>query len=173
MALVRYDVPQRSRHCALQKEELAEGTDYYSLLTEEDEGFQRQDFCVACWKASASSIAEDATKKQIYWKARVPLRVRFSDKSLRRDEKALLLLKEICREEGEEAQVESYVLALLLARKKRLQLRQELKGDSGDTVLFYEATASEEMFCVRKLDVAKIDSSAVQRRIAAKLALEE
>lgn len=168
MAIVSINIPPRSRHCCQEEEEFTQGTEYYSLLEEGEEGFLRKDYCVPCWEKWIAEGGE-TDPSRIYWKSSVPVKKQGPDLSLRRDERALQLLKEIHQNESEEDLSQAFVLALLLARNRALQLRQEVTQDDGQVVLLYEVSDTEEMLCVKKIDHSGIPKQEVQQLLAERL----
>lgn len=169
MAIVSINIPMRSRRCCRGQEEFTQGTEYYSLLEEgSEEGFLRKDFCVPCWEKRISE-EEETNPSRIYWKSSVPVKKQGPDLSLRRDERALQLLKEIYQNDSEEDLSQAFVLALLLARTRVLQLRQEMIQDDGQVILLYEVADTEEMLCVKKIDHSNIPKQEVQQLLAEKL----
>jgi hypothetical protein len=91
----------------------------------------------------------------------------------RRDERALCLLKEALTREGADDQAEAFVLALYLARKRLLILRQELVTEDHIPRLLYEIPAVEEMLCVRKLALDDSQAKKIQQTLAIKFSQHE
>ena len=94
------------------------------------------------------------------WKGKVPAKTKLEEKTDRL-EKALVLLRD-----GEDP-VEKMILALFLARKKWLHLRDEYKKGER-TILLYEVVATEEMLEIEK-KVLELKDAEKQASIAAKL----
>ncbi|MBA3958739.1 MAG: hypothetical protein H0X51_10160 [Parachlamydiaceae bacterium] len=162
------EIPKRGKSCAVAGEEFVAGHDYYSVLIAEEEGFQRKDFCLVCWNnLEKEKVIENVDS---HWKSTVSAQKANNEpvaiKS--RDERALELLKIALQNEALEDQVEAFVLALYLARRKLLHLRQEIQRD-GQKVNLYEIVATEEMIAVKRVLVSQLQITAVQTRIAEKL----
>ena len=173
MALVKFDIPMRHRRCVLGDEGFSQGMEYYSVLEDaEGEGFQRKDYCVSCWEKLLEDSEHNSFGK-VHWKSCVPIRKQDSQSNVRRDERAMELLKEILQNGEEEEAPEAFVLALLLARNKILQLKQEIKEDDGRTILLYEETTTEEMLGVSKVDLSQIQTEKIQRILAYKLNMSQ
>jgi len=170
--LFQMDIPRRGKQCVQAGEEFYPGADYYSVLIEEDKhGFQRQDFCVACWDKQAKetwSIQADS-----YWRSTVTTtKPETHSIALRtRDEKALDLLKEASTANTTEDQEDLFLLALYLARRRLLYLRQE-RQQNGERLNIYEIASTEEMICVKKLNLSQSQVVAAQQRLAIKLRKE-
>ena len=169
MALVKFDIPTRHRRCVLGDEEFTQGMEYFSVLEDtENEGLFRKDYCVSCWEKLLEDPEQNSFGK-VHWKSCVPVRKQDSRSNVRRDERAMELLREILEKGEEEEAPEAFVLALLLVRNKVLQLKQELKEDDGQTILLYEETGTEEMLGVTKVDLSQIQTQKIQHILAHKL----
>jgi len=142
-----YEIPRRHRRCVMGDEEFTHGMSYYSLIEPIQEGgYDRKDYCKECWKTVFTDPATRPDGK-IYWRSTVPQKFEASEDSLRRDEKALRLLKEVYHGNSPEELEQAFVLALLLSRNKLLQLKQEVK-EEGKSFQLYEVRSTEEMLLV-------------------------
>ena len=163
------EIPRRSNICSAGKEPLQTGMDYYSILDEDEEGnWSRQDFCAACWEKFARNEALNNTLS--HWKSKVPNK-KASELPTDRSERAFVLLKEALARNAPEDREEAFVLALFLARNKKLALREEAKHSDGNIYNIYEALATEEMLAVPKLDLSTLQVEKVQQVIAQKFKL--
>lgn len=164
--LFQIEIPRRSSYCARGGETLVPSMEYYSILLENPEnGFHRHDFCPNCWENSAK--LDFLPKSVSSWKSIVmEKKEKFIPQN--RDEKILYLLKEALTQEYEDKHVEVFILALYLARRKKLLLRQELQREDGIFNL-YEIADTEEMLCVKKFNLAQIQVEKIQLQLAKKL----
>jgi hypothetical protein len=168
MAYQHYEIPRRHRHCVKGQEEFVPGSSYYSLIEPaESGGYARKDYCSACWQACSVEHAflSDGT---VFWKSSVPKKIEVSEESLRRDERALNLLKEYCQSDVSEELAQAFVLALLLTRKRLLQLKQEI-NEEGKAMSLYEVRATEEILCVQKAMLTSVEANRVRMALAEKL----
>ena len=173
MALIKFEIPPRSRRCEFGKEDFSQGMEYYSVLEDtENEGFHRKDYCETCWEKLLLD-PETASFGKVHWKSRVPVKKQDSYSSLQRDEKAMELLKEILQDGRKEDAPQAFVLTLLLVRNKMLQFKQEILDDDGQVVLLYEVAATEEMIAVQKIDLSLIQIEKIQKILAEKLMRSE
>lgn len=160
------EIPRRNTTCDLGQEPFVQGMDYYSILQENQEdktGLIRKDFCAACWEKSERRHIHS------HWKGKVPNKQ--VEARERRDTKswALEMLKEALLKDDEDSQAEAFILALYLARKRHLFLRQELVRETGEVFFLYEVSFSEEMLAVKKMDLAKLQTAKIQQELAHKL----
>jgi hypothetical protein len=163
--IFQIEIPKRSTHCSKGNELLVPGSEYYSTLTlDKEKGYARQDFCLSCWENSEKNGVQTA------WKAKVVTKNEQGDHSSKtRDEKAIHLLKGATASFNEEEWAEVFVLALYLARRRILYLRQELTQEDGSTLCIYEVAATEEMIPVKRKSLMRVNIDEVQSKIAQKL----
>lgn len=161
------EIPKRAANCMHGNETLVPGMEYYSiLLPDEGKGYQRHDFCLACWESAAKDKFNTAAKTA--WKAKVASKKEVEDLSAKtRDEKAFYLLKQALQNTNDGDWAETFVLALYLARRRILYLRQEMPQDDGSTLCVYEVGATEEMLPIRRRSLTCINIEEIQSKIAA------
>lgn len=167
MTLPFITIPRRSAICAKGQEVLEPGAEYYSVLIDNGTALQRQDFCLACWKTVR--LEEGIVQAKTHWKSRVVAKKEVVDHAPDRDAKAMVLLIEQLAQQTADEQAEAFILALYLARRRLLYLRQQLIDEKGVMMQLYEVAATEEMLAVPKLILSPKQIAAVQVRLAAKL----
>lgn len=159
------DIPRRAQVCALGNEALGEGTQYFSALEEgPDRQVMRRDYCAACWEKVSSK------GHRAFWKSKVLLKgsgKKEEHKAVDFSRYAFLLLKEALHTDTEESQEEAFVLALYLARKRQLILRN-IMDRGGELYDLYEVVATEEMLAVKKMDLSRLKTEKVQDNLAKK-----
>jgi hypothetical protein len=160
------EIPRRSPQCALGLEPLTVGMEYYSVLFLEEKGYRRQDFCLACWEAKAREESLKSSKS--YWKSKVYDKKEVTQPPLNKDERAFELFMESLKKEDEEARIETFILALYLARRKILYLRQDLTDQAGRRLQLYEVAKTEEMLTVLRVELSTIQMEKVQLELAKK-----
>jgi hypothetical protein len=154
------EIPRRASVCALGQEPLQEGSVYYSML-EEGDGLQRKDYCSACW----NQVRSDSNPRA-FWKSKVLPKVSSQKRQVVDFSRyAFILLKEALETGIEE---EAFVLALYLARKKQLFLRNEMERAPGERYSLYEVAETEEMLAVKKFDLTNFQADKVQDNLARK-----
>jgi len=122
--MAEWDVARSSGHCNRCDAELTEGQEYYAALLETPEGFERQDFCQACWD-------EQPAERFCFWKSRMPVREQ-KRTSLLVDDAVLINFFERLERETDPVRVRfRFVLALILMRKRLLRYEETVrKGDA-------------------------------------------
>lgn len=165
MTSILIEIPKRSQMCLLRQEPFLPGMDYYSVLFLDEGGsgkFIRKDYCPTCWQKI------EKEKIHSHWKGKVPKKTAKKE-PVDQTERAFELLRKAIQNPEEDTQREAFILALYLARKKKLHLRQELKGEKGETFFIYEASETEEMFPVKKWDPSKEQINKIQQDLSQKL----
>ncbi len=166
--IFQQEIPRRGTHCYQEKEILDPHMEYYSVLCEaDDHATQRFDFCAKCWKEKAKS--EWIAKAKSYWKAKVFSKKEIKPPDLSRDDRALALLKKAKATEGTLNAAELFVLALYLARRRILVLREDRKQPDSHTNL-YEDIHSSEMYAIARVDLMNVQLMEIQKVLASKLA---
>lgn len=170
---LNFNIPKRGPCCSKGGEAFHPGTEYHSILLETSQNrYQRQDFCSVCWDSCTREEILHLAKS--HWKAQVIVSAKQNDKALLpkqehvTDEQILLLLKTTLASEKDEDHAEAFVLALYLARKKILILRQQFDQEA-QTIFLYEIASTEEMLPIKKIPLSELQTAAIQQRLAAKL----
>lgn len=114
-----WDLARNSGQCHRCESELAEGQTYYGALIEVGEGFERRDFCPACWEGQK-------TEHFCFWKSRVPIRQK--KEKLFVDDTLLINFFERLDQQSDAMRIRfRFVLALILMRKKLLRYEQTIR----------------------------------------------
>ncbi|HEV8051940.1 MAG TPA: hypothetical protein VGP47_05550 [Parachlamydiaceae bacterium] len=167
--MFQIEIPKRASCCVKGGELFLQGEEYYSSLVrvENEEVYQRLDYCPVCWEKTADLQASQHMSSS--WKSTVPLKKEASELPKRRDDRALYLLKEVLAgQESNSSIAEAFVLALYLARRRLVFLRQEVKREGKLPLCVYEVAETEEMLCVPKLSIADLQVEKVQLDLAKK-----
>lgn len=162
------DIPRRASSCSECHENFSPGQGYYSVLGDEEvEGsYPRFDYCQNCWEKKKNS--DDYGHFHSSWSASVPLKKEASELPKQRDARALYLLKQVLNQNEQESSAEAFVLALYLARRRRIYLRQEMKLHNGVPASLYEVAETEEMLCVPRLSLSELQVEKLQAELAKK-----
>lgn len=143
-----FEVPRRAAKCCKGEEPLNPGEDYISVLSKNHE---RSDYCLSCFPGPKDLPGDTLG----FWKATIPEKI---ERPTTKNERAMQLLHEALSEKKENL---AFVLALYLARKKVLKLRQELKDS-----FLYEVLETEEMLQIEKVDLSSLEVEEIQQNIA-------
>ncbi|NLX05144.1 MAG: hypothetical protein GXY33_08375 [Phycisphaerae bacterium] len=100
--------------CSACHRELVERESYYATLHEKQEGFERRDFCEGCWSDSYRDAAFS------FWKAKIPVKEQ-KRKLFVNNEVLLQIFKRLAGSEDATKQAFTFVLALIVMRKRLLR----------------------------------------------------
>ncbi len=130
-----YEVKRCSRRCAETQRELAEGEVYYTALVAVGADVQRLDFSEEAWQEPPEGTIAS-------WKSRMPLRD--TKVSMAPNEVLLELFKQ--RLEQPDKQDETYVLALLMIRRRILRLEQSREDDEGNETFLLSSARDDSTY---------------------------
>jgi len=166
--IFQIDIPKRASCCFKGGEPLTHGSEYCSaLIKNEDESYQRQDYCLTCWKEIQNHLASHS------WKSAVPLKKEASELPKHRDDRAFYLLKEALSSPHHDQNIaEAFILALYLARRRLIYLRQEIHQEGKLPVNVYEVAETEEMLCVPKISISALEVEKIQVALAKKMSVK-
>ena len=142
--------------------------EFYSALVESEEKglYQRYDYCAPCW--SLLNVQKLYPKLVSHWKSRVPAKKLVDELPKQRDARVLALLKDAILQN--QSPDEAFVLALYLARKRLIVLRQEMAlPNGGGAASLYEVLETEEMLCVPRLQLSELQVGKIQQSLASQL----
>lgn len=164
---IKYEIPRRAHFCASQKEPFLENAEMISVLIPISEGYERRDYCLACFENDFSTLEQ--LEGLIYWKTVLSSK-KATGKQYTRDERAIELLRESLGDKDQS--VLCYVLALYLERRNQLVKRQE-KRSKVDPLVFYEVIDTGEVLVVKKIELSRIEFDKVQELLISKLNNED
>ncbi|MCC6450714.1 MAG: hypothetical protein IT574_09165 [Candidatus Aureabacteria bacterium] len=165
---------KRARRCACCAREFADGDRYETFLFAVDGSYQREDYCAACRAALDSSAGPDRAAEALSsWKGRFkPEPPKEKEEPIARSTVERLLRKYL--DSGEPAHVNfSYILALMLERKRKLLPRDRIvEPGSGRRLVVYEFAGSGETLLVEDPGLAVGQAREVQKQVRELLSLE-
>lgn len=162
--MFQIEIPKRASCCSKGAETFLPGAEYFSVLVKSsDEVYERQDYCIACWDKNPD------VSKASSWKSSVPLKKEGSELPKQRDARAFYLLKDaISSPYSDDSIAEAFVLALYLARRRLIYLRQEIQQEGKLPMCIYEVAETEEMICVPKISISDLQVEKIQVELAKK-----
>ena len=130
-----YRLSKANASCSRCEGEFGGGDDYVSVLKEDaEEIFVREDFCLRCWDMCDVEYFS-------FWRAKR----RTGGAETKVDEDALMpFFRSLCGRDDREALELRYVLALYLARRRKLRL-VDVGGEGGREELLFEGPEKGEM----------------------------
>lgn len=162
------EIPKRAQTCCKCQTPFKGGEEYQTALFEgaQDVPFERCDFCLPCFQKNVKENADSLPLST--WKSVVPMKKEESPLPKQKDDRAMYLLKEALAKNDEQSIEEAFILALYLARKRILAMRQEVPLENQRKGLVYEVLETEEMLCVPKVPLNELAIEKVQEELAKK-----
>jgi hypothetical protein len=164
-SLFQIEIPRRSAECFKGQEPLTPGTEYYSLLVndEDEKKWVRRDFCPNCWQ----TMKEDVSAGQSYWRSRIEEKPEVVAPISTKTGRALQILKDLLsRPDGNEAEI--FVLVLYLAHARQLILRRDFEKE-GIGYQVYEIAKQDEFLTIKKVSLMHLEGDLLQQSLSSKL----
>lgn len=155
-----WDIRTRGTVCNGCETAFEDGNPFHSVLTFNEEGYQRADFCQPCWDAGKNDTPSVVSYWQGVFKAPPPP----AEEALKK-ETAESLLRKLMEEDDAEMHSVIFILAVMLERKRTLVERDvHTREDDQAMVRVYEHRKSGETFLVvdPKLGLAEIEPVQIQ-----------
>ncbi len=137
-----WDIKSRSSACTACSTGFEDGQVYFSALFIGDTGYERGDFCDACWGTNEKDLTPYSSWQGHYRKPpegpREPLR----------KETAESLLRKLMEAEDPQHEGVIYILAVMLERKKTLVEKDVTVDDHGTVHRVYEHRQTGETFLI-------------------------
>jgi len=119
-----WQVERTSGRCAVSGREFAEGDEFYAVLFDRGEQFERLDYSPACWDGPPAGA-------YCFWKSRVPQRAK-KQRLLVNDEVLVSFFSRLAQEDEPSKRQFRFVLALILMRKRLLKYEQTVHEDDSE-----------------------------------------
>ena len=153
-----WDIARRTGRCQVSGKAIGEGDDYYAVLFDRGESFERLDVAVDNWTGPPEGAFS-------YWRARVPVKAK--KKRLLVDDAVLVGFFERLGQESEPSKLEfRFVLALILMRKRLLRYERTV-NDGGQEVWLMKLKGSEAAHRVVNPNLGEDRITAVSSQLSA------
>ena len=163
-----WDIRPRSTLCSACEKTFENMEAYYSALVFGEEGYQRGDFCVACWVGKEAELQPYSS-----WKGTFIVPPEVPDNDPLKKETAESLLRRLIEDENDMNAPVIYILAVMLERKKTL-VEKDVKIDEDGTVhRVYEHKESGEIFLILDPQLKLDKLQKVQIQVAEMLGVGE
>ncbi len=134
-------VVKRIGRCSKCEREFAEHQEYYACLREGEQDFERDDYCLDCWD---DKLREESFS---FWKAKIPSKE--EKKKLLVDNEILIdFFKKLIESGDESKQGFTFVLSLILMRKRILKYVETQYGNDGREIWIMKLAKEEKEYNV-------------------------
>jgi len=159
-----WDIRPCSAACSKCGAAFVEGQGFRSLLLFNEQGYDRADYCDACWVPARSSL----TGSHSAWKGVYHPPPPVPEETVKR-ETAESLLRKLMESEDASRKNAIYVLAVMLERKKILVERDNQKRPDGTKIIVFEHRKSGESFLIPDPGLRLTELEHVQAEVTALL----
>jgi hypothetical protein len=162
--MIDWNIQARAHACQACGQVFADKQPYHTLLFDQKGGYERQDVCAGCWEAQYSQGAADRKGFISHWQGvfSVPPPAR-PDPILK--ETAESLLRRIVEQNDPRHAAASYILAVMLERKRVLRVQTETWRE-GRRTFVYEHGKSGDLFTIPDPHLQLQQLAAVQCEVA-------
>ena len=164
--MIDWNIQSREHQCHLCEQAFEDGASYHTVLAHENHEYLRHDICHGCWKQQGEDEAE--RKGFIsYWQGTYEAPPEAPPEAIQKDTAESLLRKLL--ETGDARWREaSYILAVMLERKRILKVKEQLRESDG-RVFVYEQPKSGDLFTIPDPALKMEELEQVQIEVAALL----
>ena len=159
-----WNIQSRAHACQVCEKHFADKQHYHTLLIDHRHEVQRRDLCEPCWKKEAGgNVAENKgfiSQWQGVYEAPPPAPPEAIQK-----ENAETLLRKLMEQSDPKYVAASYILAVMLERKRLLKIKEQFKRD-GQRVFVYEQPKTGDIFTIPDPDLQLNQLEEVQRVVA-------
>ena len=159
-----WNIQGRSHACQACENPFAKKQAYHTLLAFDRHELARQDVCEACWKAQFAEGAKDRRGFISHWVGEYQAPPPAPPEPIQK-ETAETLLRKLMEKNDPEFRAATFILAVMLERKKILKVKAQLK-ENGGRVFVYEQPKTGDVFTIPDPELQLTQLEAVQRQVA-------
>lgn len=162
--MIDWNIQSRSHACQVSEKHFEEDETYHTLLFRGKEGYSRLDICQEVWKEQYSEGATDRKGFVSHWQGVYKSPPPKEPDPIERENAESLLRKIVEQHDPKYADC-SYILAVMLERKRILKVQSEFKED-GRRVFVYERAKTGEIFTIADPQLNLDDMEKTQHDVA-------
>ena len=162
-----WNIQSRAHACEACAQPFADKQPYHTVLVEERAELRRTDICEPCWQKNFSATAPQQKNFISHWQGVYEAPPAQPVDAIQKDTAETLLRKLI--EQNDPAHMPaSYILAVMLERKRILKVKEQLQRE-GRRVFVYEQPKTGDIFTITDPALRLDQLEEVQRDVAALL----
>ncbi len=161
--IFEWNIQSRAHTCSACGKSFTDKQSYHTLLYDERGDLKRLDICDPCWQAQHSNGAREKKGFISYWHGIYEAPPPPSDPIQR--ENAESVLRKLVELKDPRYAAASYILAVMLERKRLLKVKEELVRE-GQRVFVYEQPRTGDVFTITDPKLQLNQLEAVQREVA-------
>ncbi len=163
-----WNIQSRAHACQACEKHFSDKQSYHTILVDLKHEVQRRDLCDPCWKKEVEAEASSDRKGFIsQWQGVYEAPPPAPPEAIQK-ENAETLLRKLVEQNDPKHAAASYILAVMLERKRLLKIKEQFKRD-GQRIFVYEQPKTGDIFTIPDPDLQLNQLEEVQRDVAALL----
>jgi hypothetical protein len=141
-----WNIQSRSHGCQACHAHFVDAQPYHTILFDEKHEFKRLDVCDPCWKSQYGEGANNKKGFISYWQGVYHAPPAVAPDPIQKENAETLLRKLIERNDPQNAAA-TYILAVMLERKRILKVKDQVHGEAG-RIFVYEHPKTGDIFTI-------------------------
>jgi len=162
-----WNIQSRAHACQACAKHFSDKQSYHTLLLDLKHEIQRRDLCEPCWKGEYAGGATDRKGFISHWQGVYEAPPPAPPDPIQK-ENAESLLRKIVESNDSKYAAASYILAVMLERKRILKVKEQFKRET-QRIFVYEHPKTGDVFTIPDPDLQLNQLEAVQRDVASLL----
>ena len=160
-----WNIQSRAHECHECGQAFVDRQSYRTLLLHDDAGLNRLDLCGSCWEERFRDSFKQRAGFLSCWQGTYEAPPPPNPEAIRKDTAEDLLRKLVERNDTSLLDA-SYILAVMLERKRIIKVKDEFRDDSGRRIQVYEHPKTGDVFTIPDPGLRLDQLEAVQSRVA-------
>ena len=162
--MIDWNIQSRAHGCQLCAKPFADQQPYHTVLCDQRHEYQRLDVCEACWQAETKLDSHERKGFISQWQGVYQAPPAAPPEAIQRDTAETLLAK-LVQKNDPRFRAASYILAVMLERKRILKVRGQTT-EGGRRIFIYEHGKTGDVFTILDPDLQLNQLEEVQREVA-------
>jgi hypothetical protein len=163
-----WNIQSRAHACQACEKHFSDKQSYHTILVDLKHEVLRRDLCDPCWNKEVEAEASSDRKGFIsQWQGLYEAPPAAPPEAIQK-ENAETLLRKLVEQNDPKHAAASYILAVMLERKRILKIKEQFKRD-GQRIFVYEQPKTGDIFTIPDPDLQLNQLEEVQRDVAALL----
>jgi hypothetical protein len=159
-----WNIQSRAHACQSCERRFADKEKYHTVLTDTKSDYVRLDVCEKCWEDQYAEGANERKDFISYWQGVYEEPPPAPPEPIQKDT-AETLLRKLIETDDPKYSAASYILAVMLERKRQLRVKEQFKKD-GRRVFVYEHPKTFDLFTIPDPDLQLDQLDDVQQLVA-------
>ena len=161
--MIDWNIQSRAHGCQLCSKPFADQQPYHTVLCDQRHEYQRLDVCEACWQAETKLDSHERKGFISQWQGLYQAPPAAPPEAIQKDTAETLLAKLVQRNDPR-FRAASYILAVMLERKRILKVRGQTT-EGGRRIFIYEHGKTGDVFTILDPDLQLNQLEEVQREV--------